>query len=116
MTSTIDSLSEAFYAAMIEAWQAQGPAIIERVRREHPVTYLRQVASLLPRTLAIDAAEPLDICTDQDLEALRAFIAGMQDRQGNGVMTAPQRRGRTSSSMRSDLAATCGANEPVMAC
>ena len=80
-TTTIERLGNAFYDAMFEAWQVEGPAIIERVRREHPASYLKLVASILPRTLAIDA-EPLDICTDQALEALRAFLAGMQDQEG----------------------------------
>ena len=79
-TTPIDRLGEAFYGAMLNAWQIDGPAIIERVRHEHPAAYLKLVASVLPRTLPIDA-EPLDICTDQALEALQAFLAGMQDRE-----------------------------------
>ena len=83
MTSTtIERLGNAFYEAMLDAWQVDGPAIIERVRREHPAAYLKIVASILPKTLANDA-EPLEICTDEALEALSAFLAGMQDREGH---------------------------------
>lgn len=80
--STIEQLGDAFYTAMLAAWQSDGPAIIERVRREHPAAYLKLVVSVLPRTLAIDA-EPLEICIDQELEALRAFLAEVQVREGN---------------------------------
>ena len=84
MTSTtIERLGNAFYEAMFEAWQVEGPAIIERVRREHPAAYLKLVSSVLPKTLAINA-EPLDICTDHALEALTAFLAGTRDRESNG--------------------------------
>ena len=47
--STIQQLGDAFYSAMFEAWQVEGPAIIERVRREHPAAYLKLIASVLPR-------------------------------------------------------------------
>ena len=82
-TTTIERLGNAFYEAMFDAWHVEGQAIIERVRREHPAAYLKLVASILPKTLAIDA-EPLDICTDQALEALRVFLAEMQDRDSIG--------------------------------
>ena len=48
---------------MLEAWHVEGPAIIERVRREHPAAYLRLIASVLPRQIAIEA-EPLEFRTD----------------------------------------------------
>ncbi len=79
-TTPINRFGEAFYGAMLDAWQIDGPAIIERVRREHPAVYLKLVASILPKTLAVDA-EPLDMCTDQALEALQAFLVEMQDRE-----------------------------------
>ena len=78
--STIQRLGDAFYAAMFEAWQVEGPAIIELVRREHPAAYLKLIASVLPRQIAIES-EPLEFCTDHDLEALRVFLAGVQDRE-----------------------------------
>lgn len=74
--STIQRLSDAFYSAMFEAWQAEGATIIEHVRREHPVAYLKLIASVLPRQIAIDA-DPLEFCTDHDLEALKDFLAGV---------------------------------------
>ena len=79
--STIQRLGDAFFSAMFEAWQAEGPAIIERARREHPAAYLKLIASVLPRQIAIEAG-PLEFCTDHDLEALKDFLAGVQDRGG----------------------------------
>lgn len=64
--STIHRLGDAFDAAMFAAWQADGSAIIERVRREHPVAYLKLIASILPRQIASNA-DPLEFCTDHDL-------------------------------------------------
>ena len=43
--------------------------------------YLKLIASVLPRQIAIEA-EPLEFCTDHDLEALRGFLAGVTDRGG----------------------------------
>ena len=80
-TSTLQRLGDAFYNALFEAWQAEGPAVIERVRREHPAAYLKLIASVLPQQIAIDA-EPLEFCADHDLEALRDFLAGLPDREG----------------------------------
>ena len=82
-TTPIDRLGEAFYGAMLDAWQIDGPAIVDRVRREHPAAYLKLVASILPKSLAIEA-EPLEVCTDQALEALQAFLVEMQDRESIG--------------------------------
>lgn len=76
----IQRLGDAFYAAMLEVWQAEGPAVIERVRREHPAAYLKLIASILPRQIVIDA-EPLEFSADHDQKALRAFLAGVQDRE-----------------------------------
>ena len=75
-------MADAFSAAMFEAWQVEGPAIIDHVRREHPAAHLKLIASVLSRTLAIEA-EPLEFCTDHDLEALRGFLADVQDRDGD---------------------------------
>lgn len=52
MTITTDeNLGHAFVDAMHNSWLAEGPAVIERVRREHAAAYLRFVASVLPRDL-----------------------------------------------------------------
>ena len=81
-TATIQKLGDALYAAMFEAWQADGPAIIERVRRDDPAAYLKLIASVLPQAIAIEA-DSLEFCTDHDLVALRAFVAELQDRDEN---------------------------------
>ena len=78
MDSKIQCLGEAFYSAVLDAWQADGPVIIERVWRENPVVYLKLIASLLPRQIAADA-EPIALCTDHDLETLRGILVRMKD-------------------------------------
>jgi hypothetical protein len=82
MPSVAENFGDAFYAAMLAAWQAQGPAVIERLRRDNPAEYLRLVVSVLPRWVSIDE-DSMDISTDGDLEALRAFLATLQDRHGD---------------------------------
>jgi hypothetical protein len=82
--STMEILDDAFYAAMFWVWQAEGPAIIERVRLEHPAAYLKLIASIVRRpSLGLDA-EVTALCCDDDLEALRAFLAGASHPESNG--------------------------------
>jgi len=42
-----NKLSEQFFADLCADWQAHGAGAIEIVRRDHPVAYLRTVATLL---------------------------------------------------------------------
>src|SRR6478672_2192414 len=42
-----NKLSERFFADLCADWQAHGAGTMEIVRRDHPVAYLRTVASLL---------------------------------------------------------------------
>jgi hypothetical protein len=60
-----NKLGEDFLAALYEDFQANGPAAIVRVREEKPDTYLKVIASLLPREIRIE--EPSDL-SDEELD------------------------------------------------
>ncbi len=46
-----NKLGEAFLAEMLATWEQHGKAALERVATEHPVTFVRMAASLLPRQI-----------------------------------------------------------------
>ena len=53
-------LSEAFLPALLDDFAEHGAAAIERVRQADPAGYLRIVASVIPKHLAIDDASELN--------------------------------------------------------
>jgi hypothetical protein len=82
-------LSKAFLADLVEDWKLHGPAVIERVRQEDPVAYLKVVASLSKIPVDFSPGEELTDRRSQEemlarlerqagpkaVAALRAFIA-----------------------------------------
>lgn len=54
---------------MLADWQEHGADAIIRMRESDPAVYVRIVASLLPRHVAVDRS-PLDGLTDEELESL----------------------------------------------
>ncbi len=79
-----NALGEAFVAAMHADFVEHGPAVIEKVRTERPADYLKIVASLLPKEMALrrpeqeltdgelaemlDALKRIDRASDSDLD------------------------------------------------
>jgi hypothetical protein len=61
-----NKLGEEFIAALYADFMANGEAAIERVRLEKPDQYLRVIAAIVPKELAI-SANPLDDATDSEL-------------------------------------------------
>jgi uncharacterized protein DUF5681 len=59
-------LGEDFLTQLCEDFAAHGPAAIERVRREDPATYLRVVASLVPKEVKVET-NPLAGLTEAEL-------------------------------------------------
>jgi hypothetical protein len=64
-------LGEDFLAQLYDDFAAHGPAAIERVREEDPATYLRVIASLVPKEVK-STSGPFDALSDEELEALAA--------------------------------------------
>jgi len=72
-------LSEVMLSLLAADAQANGAAVIARVREEEPGVWLRCMCSLLPRQVQIEKLSPLADVTDQELieieEMLRASRA-----------------------------------------
>ena len=67
-----DRLTAAFLTELAESFELNGKAAIEEVRMKDPSTYLRVVASLLPKE--IELKRPLDELSDEDLAYLIATL------------------------------------------
>ena len=64
-------LGEAFVADLHADWQQHGPAVIEQVRKFDPATYLRLIASLMPRKMEADVSVGVFHDATSILEAFR---------------------------------------------
>jgi hypothetical protein len=71
-----DRLSAAFLAALADSFDEHGAAAIEEVRTKDPSTYVRVVASLLPKE--VEVSRPLDKWSEAELadmiEKLEALL------------------------------------------
>ena len=71
-------LGEAFVDDLFADWKENGPQVIVAVRKADPSTYLRVVASILPKELSVTKATLDDVSDDELLEylaKLRSIIA-----------------------------------------
>jgi hypothetical protein len=64
-----NKLGEAFTQALFEHFQAEGAGVIKRVAEEHPDTYVRVIASLLPKELKVEQS-PVEALSDDELASL----------------------------------------------
>ena len=64
-----NKLGEQFLADIFDSWQVHGQTAIATVARNHPVEYLKLVASLLPKECGLKPpANALDEMSEDDLE------------------------------------------------
>src|ERR1700730_7891019 len=70
-------LSNALLSALAEDFEVHGPTVIKIVRIEEPATYLRVIASLLPKEFAINDAKLGDM-SDEEISALLATVREMR--------------------------------------
>ncbi|MCB8878269.1 DUF5681 domain-containing protein [Acidisoma silvae] len=69
-------LSEAFVAAVLADFNQHGAAVIEQVRSEDPVAYLRLIASLVPKEFDLGGEVSLRIrAADLSDDELAAIVA-----------------------------------------
>jgi hypothetical protein len=73
-------LTEVALQALGEHFAEHGAAAIDRVYREEPATYLKIVASLLPRQVMVEKVNPMSEMTDEEIEALEQHLAAVQAR------------------------------------
>jgi hypothetical protein len=70
-------LQELAIALLHEDFAEHGREVIKRVREQKPQVYLASVVSLLPRQAQM-VESPLVDLTDEELEQLESYIAGMR--------------------------------------
>ena len=70
-----NKLGEQFLADVFESWQVHGQMAIATVARDHPVEYLKLVASLLPTECGLQPpSNALDEISEDDLEQALADV------------------------------------------
>jgi hypothetical protein len=67
-------LNGEFIAALLRDFRHGGPKAIERVRRTQPAAYLKILALLVPREHKVEHSNPLKGLTDDQLEAMIAYL------------------------------------------
>src|SRR5262245_64134498 len=73
-------LTEIALQALGDDFAVHGTAVIEQVRKQEPATYLKIVASLLPRQLQVERSSPLGELTDDELEDVLQYVAASRAR------------------------------------
>lgn len=72
-----DRLSRAFLGHLADSFEKHGKSVLETLRKDDPATYIRVVASLQPKEIAVTA--PLSAMDDGKLEeALAALTQALQ--------------------------------------
>jgi hypothetical protein len=67
-----DRLSAAFLTVLADDFEAHGKGVVATVRKKDPSTYMRVMASLLPKE--IELRHPLDELSDEDIAYLIATL------------------------------------------
>src|SRR5258707_2327793 len=74
-----NKLNEKFILALHDDFAKHGPAVIAEVREKRPETYLKVIASILPRELHFKSASAFDGISDEELdhtlESIRRVLA-----------------------------------------
>jgi len=73
-------LGEAFLDDLLEAWEREGAAAIQRVIETKPAAFLKVVADVLPKELKIER-DPLEDMTDEELHARLEYLQGLNGRR-----------------------------------
>ena len=85
-------LGEAFVDDLCADWKENGPQVIVAVRKDDPSTYLRVVASILPKELAVSNTPLDEISDDELLELLAKLRAIIAERAKNRPQMEIQKR------------------------
>jgi len=77
-------LNGEFIAALLRDFRHGGPKAIERVRRTQSAAYLKILALLVPREHKVEHSNPLKGLTDDQLEAMIAYLETSLAAQAGG--------------------------------
>jgi hypothetical protein len=69
-------ISEMFIAEVAADFEAHGRDVIIKVREERPEAYLRIVAGLLPKEMSIEAKNPLEDLSTEELDKMIVALVG----------------------------------------
>jgi hypothetical protein len=85
-----DRLSAKLLTDFADDYEAHGKAVIETVRGQDPVAYMRIAASLLPKLLEIEERTPESELTDDQVEEFYAMLsARLAARKAKTVESPP---------------------------
>ena len=79
-----DRLSAAFLTDFAADYDANGKAVIETVRGQDPVAYMRIAASLLPKQIEITEDNELARFSDDEIEMLYEILSQRFEEQKRG--------------------------------
>lgn len=79
-----DALNEAFISNLAADFKAHGKSVIERVRCKDPSTYLRVVASLVPKDVVLSADDALSAVLQAVADRERPVLPQIIDMTANG--------------------------------
>lgn len=82
-----NKISQAFVDEMCASFEEHGRDTIERVRRQHPVEYLRLAAALIPKSFDPKPVDRLEELTDAQLDLLLTFTQAQIEAQERGDAT-----------------------------
>ncbi len=72
-----NKLTTDFVTALAKDFAEHGVAAIQRAREDDPASYLRLIASLAPKELAVTKENPFDQFSDEEIAALLAAASGV---------------------------------------
>jgi len=79
-----NKLCNAFLVDLVADWETHGKGAIEIMRKEHPDSYVKVVASVLPKALNVTTKQELESYSDDELVSV---IQAMRDRLGEQERT-----------------------------
>lgn len=80
-----NKLSQAFVDEVCASFEQHGREVIDRVRREHPVEFLKIVAALIPKAFGSEATEnPIDELSDSQIDFMSRVLQCLAEAEARG--------------------------------
>lgn len=82
-----NKISQAFVDEMCASFEEHGRDTIERVRKQHPVEYLKIAAGLIPKSFDPKPDAPLEELSDPQIEFVGRVLRALVEAEGRGEKT-----------------------------
>jgi hypothetical protein len=79
-----NKISQAFVDEICASFELHGRDTIDRVRRQHPVEYLKIAAALIPKTFDPKPDHPLEVLSEHQLEFVGAVVQALCEAEARG--------------------------------